>query len=164
MTDRPSSAGPARRLGAALYDTLLVVAIWMLAYLPVVMLRGGELADSRDPLHLAFRAALAFAFFAWAWTRSGQTLGMQAWRLKVTRRDGAALTLADSARRFAVALIYLAPYAVAVALGAVEHWDRRLVYTLLLGPFLLGILWSKWDRDGLAPHDRLSATQVVRVT
>jgi uncharacterized RDD family membrane protein YckC len=156
-------AGPGRRLAAALYDSLIVIAIWMLAYLPVVAMLGGHLQDSRDPRHLAFRALLAFAFFAWSWTRGGQTLGMQAWRLRLERMDGGTPDLGAAARRFGVALIYLLPFTVFIALGADASAPKSLGYGLLLGPFLLGIIWSRLDAQGLAPHDRLSGTRVIRV-
>jgi len=77
-----NSTAPAsliRRLAAFLYDSLLLIALFML-----LRLNNGEAIE-----HLAYKFALlpiAWFFFAWFWSKSGQTLGMQAWRIKMTRR------------------------------------------------------------------------------
>jgi uncharacterized RDD family membrane protein YckC len=155
----PQSAGVRRRLAAAFYDALTVVALWMVAYVPVVIVFGAHVEDSRNPLHQLFRAALCFAFFAWFWVRGGQTLGMKAWRLRVVRGDGGPLAFDDAVRRFGAALLYLAPFAIGtLALEWTRWWRWELALAVL--PFVAGVAWSRVDRERLAPHDRLSATRV----
>ena len=71
-----------RRLAAFLYDSLLLIALFMLLTAIAVRLNDGEAIE-----HLAYKFALlpiAWFFFAWFWSKSGQTLGMQAWRIKMT--------------------------------------------------------------------------------
>jgi len=84
-----NSTAPAsliRRLAAFLYDSLLLIALFMLLTAVAVRLNNGEAIE-----HLAYKFALlpiAWFFFAWFWSKSGQTLGMQAWRIKMTNNEG----------------------------------------------------------------------------
>ena len=91
-----------RRIAAMLYDSLLVIAIWIIVGFIVLSAFGINEARTVDgelvvlaPLYknTLFAAMLlsAFLFFGWFWTHSGQTLGMQAWRIKVQNHDGSAL-------------------------------------------------------------------------
>ena len=100
------SAEPAslwRRLGAVLYDGLLVLAVLMLVTIPFVAIRGGEPVAAGD--NFGYRLSLfvvMYAFFAGYWTRSGQTLGMQSWGLRVEGPDGQPPDLRSASIRFAV--------------------------------------------------------------
>jgi uncharacterized RDD family membrane protein YckC len=124
-----------RRLGALLYDGLLLAAIWMTLTLALVVVRGAPI-PAGTLSHQLLLAASSAAFFIGFWTRGGQTLGMRAWRLRVERQSGQPLDLATAALRFAVGLTS------AAMLGA-------------------GLLWLWIDRDRLTWHDRAAGTRVV---
>jgi uncharacterized RDD family membrane protein YckC len=130
-----------RRLGAMLYDSLLLLAVLMLGTAAMLFLTGGEAirSDTHPMLEWAYRVllvVLTLGFFGLFWTRGGQTLGMAAWRIKVERDDGARLTWRDSAVRLACAVLSWLPAG-------------------------LGFLWMLFDRDRKTWHDRLSHTRVV---
>ena len=152
---RPAIIG--RRLGAALYDALIVAALWMLIYYPLIAwgVIGGTLDDNRDPRHWLLRGAIAFLYFAWCWTRGGRTLGLLSWKLELVRDDGAAIGLRDAAARFAVASLYLLPWALLEAVYALDA-PASAYYLLLFGPFLLGTPW--------ALHERVLRTRVVALS
>jgi len=103
-----------------------------------LLVTGGKAVPAGEPLFRAYLLLVAYLYFALAWVRTGQTLGLKAWRLRVERRDGARLTWGDTLRRF-------------------------LAGGLALLPLGLGLLWVLVDRERLAWHDRLSATRVVRL-
>jgi uncharacterized RDD family membrane protein YckC len=97
-----------------LYDSLLVFAIWILVGFAVLSSFGLEQARTlegemvvMDALvkNTLFTAMLlsAFLFFGFFWTHSGQTLGMQAWRIRVLRNDGGSISWKQAAIRFACA-------------------------------------------------------------
>lgn len=137
----PDRATLPRRLGALLYDGMLLLAVLMVATALFLPLTGGKAIDPQaDPLlELLYRLTLVLlvvGFNGLFWTRRGQTLGMQSWRLRVEREDGRLLTWADTLRRLAWAVLSLA------ALG-------------------LGYLWIAFDPERRAWHDRLSGTRVV---
>ena len=115
MTQTPApSAAPAplwRRLAAMFYDSFLVFAIWIVVGFVVLYALGvnnayetsGELAElTPGQSNILFAAMLvsAYLFFGFFWTHSGQTLGMQAWRIKVQNRDGSAISWLQSLLRF----------------------------------------------------------------
>ncbi|MDZ7851386.1 MAG: RDD family protein [Halomonas sp.] len=138
-------AGLGRRLGAMLYDGLLVLAIWIVlasAHLAVVRL---VLDVPADQVGTGFAQVIslrllmgfsAFAFFAFFWTRGGMTLGMQAWRLRVQTRDGCSITGLQALQRFLVAGISLAVFG-------------------------LGYLWLLVDAEKRSWPDIASGTRVV---
>jgi uncharacterized RDD family membrane protein YckC len=119
MNDLTENFDPApfwRRLAAIVYDSVLILAIWMVVAFIVLSLFGidnartvdGE-AVALDPLYknILFAAMIlsAYTFFGWFWTHSGQTLGMQAWRIRVVNSDGESISAAQSANRFGLALV-----------------------------------------------------------
>ncbi|WP_284450395.1 RDD family protein [Spongiibacter tropicus] len=138
-------AGLWRRLAALLYDGFLVTAIWfLLGYLmQLVFGTGNELVDGQvqtnalqSNLLFALMLASASGFYIWFWTRSGQTLGMIAWRLRAQSVDNHLLSP-----------------------------QQGLVRWLLAWPsfacFGLGFLWLYLDPNGDALHDRWSGSKVV---
>ena len=100
-----------RRLAAMLYDSLLVLAIWIIVAFVVLSAFGINEASTIDgnvvvlaPLYknTLFAAMLisSYLFFGWFWTHSGQTLGMQAWRIKVQNSDGTAISWMQTLQRY----------------------------------------------------------------
>ena len=90
-----------RRLAAFLYDSLLLIALFMLLTAVAIRLNDGEAIE-----HLAYKFALlpiAWFFFAWFWSKSGQTLGMQAWRIKMTNNEGGLVAFPKALARAVVA-------------------------------------------------------------
>nr|WP_299243365.1 RDD family protein [uncultured Halomonas sp.] len=106
-------AGLPRRLGALIYDTLILLAVWMLVGFVAVALNGGEASES--PLFHSVLLVVTFVFFAFFWMRGGMTLGMQAWRLRVQSIEGSALSLPQCLVRFIAAMFSL-------ALGGLGYW------------------------------------------
>ena len=128
-----------RRLSAALYDSLLLLAILFFATALLLPLNAGQ-AFSPDqwgyPLYLL---AISFGFYGWFWTHGGQTLGLRAWKLQLVCWDGSALSWQRASVRF---------------VGMLLAW----------GCFGLGIVWSCWDKNGYCWHDYLSKTHTIRLS
>jgi uncharacterized RDD family membrane protein YckC len=129
-------AGVFRRLAAACYDGLLVVAVWMLATLAIVALRGGQAVPVGQLGYQLLLLGATALYFIFSWLRGGQTVGMRAWRLRVERESGEPLDLRTGIVRFAGGLV-----------------------SILTGG--LGLLWLWIDRDELTWHDRLAGTRVL---
>jgi uncharacterized RDD family membrane protein YckC len=144
MTDSPASppsAGVLRRLGAMFYDLLLVIALMMVVTAVLLPLTGGEAITNErfGAWEYAYRLlllAVVVAFFGVFWTRRGQTLGMQAWRLRIQREDGSLLRWPDVLKRLGAATVSL-------CLAGLGYW------------------WIWIDRDRLAWPDRWTRTRVV---
>jgi uncharacterized RDD family membrane protein YckC len=129
-----------RRIAAMLYDTLLVFAcLVMLAIISTAYLGGKSVYEGGDvyfAIYNAIRFSIIFFFFVLYWSRSGRTLGMQSWRLQLETADGGHPTIGRATLRFFASLLSWLPAG-------------------------LGFLWSLWDKDKLAWHDRLSGTRIV---
>jgi len=125
-----------RRLGAVTYDSLLLVAVLFLAGMPLPLIP--ETVRFQPWARYAifgYMLLVSFLFFGWFWTHGGQTLGMRAWRFRVVTIDGGPLSWGLAWRRFAWAL---------------ASW-------LTAGA---GFLWTLFDPQWRAWHDRLSATRL----
>ena len=164
------SAVPAplwRRLAAACYDALLLLAVWLVALLASLFVRqslGLARSDHANAL-LLFLSGLVF--FGWSWTHGGQTLGMRAWRLCLRREDSGAVRWPVAAVRYTLMLLSwlivlallvlpLLPPAVAAKVPhqtAVLEACAGLALALALLPLL--------DRRRRALYDRLTSTEVV---
>jgi uncharacterized RDD family membrane protein YckC len=135
-----TSAGFGRRLASLVYDGLLLAAMLMVYALVVVLVHGGAVTEDSGRLRWwAFRTGalvIIGAYYLLNWTRSGQTLGMRAWRLRAVTDTGKPLKLGRAVARFLCALVAWAPAG-------------------------LGVLWLYIDPEHLALHDRLSRTRLV---
>jgi len=136
MAEIVTPAPLSRRLIAALYDGLLLIALWFLAAAIDAGVRQAAHLPYDVRLFRAYLFLVGLAFFGWFWTHGGQTLGMRAWRLRVRRIDGSPLHWPAACTRYAMA------------------WLAWL-------PFGLGVLWCAVDPQRRAWHDRLSGTEVI---
>lgn len=96
----PVNAGLLRRLAAATYDTLLVIALFVIPTLGVMALRGGKPVPPGSGLLQILLIITAGLFFIGFWVYGGQTLGMRAWRLRIEDHAGNALTIRHGLVRF----------------------------------------------------------------
>lgn len=142
-------AGLLRRLAALLYDMFLVAAIWLCAGYIILFVFGlfadntSELVDGTvvthpvlSALQLLMMVSTAMWFYIWFWRRTGQTLGMIAWRIRALRLDNQPITLRQGLIRFVLA------------------WPA-------FWGFGLGYLWMYVDSNHDAIHEKLSATKTV---
>lgn len=131
------NAGLLRRIGAMLYDALLVAALLFLATIPFIAARGGEPVERGDNLIYQLTLLIVvFAFYVGFWSGPGRTLGMQSWRLQLQNDEGKVPSVAQASLRLLASLL---------------SWL----------PFGLGFLWQIWDREKLTWHDRISHTRIV---
>ncbi|MFZ6724609.1 RDD family protein [Undibacterium sp. MH2W] len=100
------------------------------------------------------------AYFVFCWSRSGQTLAMQTWRLRVTDQDGTRLPVIKAIVRYVLAWMWFVP---AMALSyefELKEWSMMVV--LAIGMFAWA-LTSRLDKNGQFLHDKLAKTCVIHV-
>ena len=129
------NASLVKRLMAMMYDSLLVLAVWMLVGYIAIAFNDGQAVEG--PWFNSILFVVTYGFFALFWVRSGQTLGMIAWCLRVEDNDGYALTLKQALLRYLAAFI---------ALGSG-----------------IGYLWMLFSKNKLAWHDSWSNTRIVQL-
>lgn len=151
--ESPEELTPApliRRLAAALYDGLICIAITMVTtgvYMAVSAAAVGPEqykamnesgATVNDPLLSSILFITLYLFFAYFWTRNGQTLGMQVWHLRIQNRNGSSISWLQALLRFMMGWI---------------SW-------LACG---LGFFWALFNKEKLTWHDKFSESVVVRI-
>lgn len=135
----PRTPSLLRRLACLVYESLLVLAMLLVATLAFVLLVPDPRATALGRALLqAWLLLVVGGYFVLFWSKGGQTLAMKAWRIRVVTRDGAPLSPLLALRRFAWALPGV------LAFGA-------------------GLLWALADRDRQFLHDRLAGTRLVQV-
>src|SRR6187399_989572 len=93
------------------YETLLLGALLWLAGLIFVVLEAQ--AGTRH-LRLVFQlylALIAGVYFVYQWSRSGQTLAMKTWRVRLVTRQGISFFMEEDCVRYLIALAGLLLFA-----------------------------------------------------
>ena len=154
-----------KRALAIIYDGLISIAVLLVATWGYTMVAGWitgwdrdeQMAEagqlSGDPGLTFTLFLILYLFFAYFWTRIGQTLGMQVWRIRIENIDGTSVSWSKALRRYvtAAAVIFLTLLG-SYYLGAA---------TLFLGiPAIVALFYPI---NGLSITDRLSDSVVVSI-
>lgn len=126
------------RIAAMIYEALLVTAVVFVTALPFLYLVGNAETGWRHYVFQLYLLGILFAYFSAFWLRSGQTLAMKTWRIRLVNRNGGPITFKQAVLRFFLALFGL----------------------LLAGA---GFWWALFDRDRQFLHDRIAGTRLIRV-
>ncbi len=124
-----------KRLGALVYDTIIVFLLLLLVTIFAVALFPTHTLHT----NFLFRFTLIFVWFLLitiCWLSQAQTLGMRTWNLKIETLDGQPIHFKHCFIRFIFAMPSL----------------------LFFG---VGLFWLLFDKDQLALHDRFSKTRII---
>ncbi|WP_040557465.1 RDD family protein [Reinekea blandensis] len=127
-----------RAVGAVIYDGLIMLGLLMIAgalALPVNRLLTGDASDGSHPLFQIYLLLVLSGYYLYFWKRSGQTVGMKAWRLKLVAQSDEPMTI----RQLLIRQVTAIP-----------------AYLLIVGVF-----WQYWDKDELNWQDRASGTRLI---
>ncbi len=115
------------RLGAYVVDAIILLVVQILLNL--------ALGNAAGPL--GFLAGIAYFVYFWSDMGGGQTIGMRMFQLKVTRTDGASLSMVNAVVRY-----------VGFIVAAI--------------PLCIGLIWVAFDAEKQGWHDKIAGTYVVR--
>ena len=160
----PPATGLKRGL-ANTYDALISIAVLLIATWIYTIIAGqltgwekyeqmAEAGQIKGGPGLTFTLFLVlYLFFGYFWTRVGQTLGMQGWRVRIQNLDGVSVSWSQALRRYvtAAAAVFLALLA-GYYLGAVSLLFSIPAIVTLFVPI-----------NGLSLTDRMSDSVVVEV-
>lgn len=135
MTLSPYPAGLIRRLAGAVYDSFVLVGIWIVSVLILMPFTQGQAIAGGSLWFQAYLLFVPYLLFGWSWVHGGQTLGMKAWRMQVRTDDGNAIGWRRAGLRY---------------VGAWLAWLS-----------VVGILWMLFDVRRRGWQDLLSGTEVV---
>jgi uncharacterized RDD family membrane protein YckC len=125
-----------KQFAAMVYDGLLIFAVLFFATACALLFSHGEAIESNVWFSLYLLFTL-YTYYAWFWQKSGQTLGMKVWKIRVVSDSGGNPGWAVCYLRLACALLSL------LCLGLGYWWRLFTPYT--------------W-------HDRLSHTRVINLS
>ncbi|QNM96330.1 RDD family protein [Chitinimonas koreensis] len=161
MTLEHPLAPRGRRLLTLCYESLLLLAISLAGGMLFQLAWPGNGSDAvRRYVEFAYWMTLLFGYFAWCWRRSGQTLAMKTWRLRLVAEGGGAPGWRAMTIRFALALVFYGPL-VPVWLWVRHNPDMKWLQWATYAWFALPWLWTWLDRERQLLHDRLAGTRVV---
>lgn len=134
----PTPAPLLARIAAMIYESLLVTAVVFGASFIIIPVVGEMHAGWQRHLFQFYITGVLFAYFSAFWLRSGQTLAMKTWRIRLVDQHDGRISFKQAVLRFFLALLGL----------------------LLAGA---GFWWALVDRDHQFLHDRIAGTRLVRV-
>jgi len=135
MNDLKKPPGIIKRLAVIIYDLLLLIAVLFLATLILLPFQESHLFQPDSWQYSVYLLFVSFLFYAWFWTKSGQTLGLVAWKLRLADESGHNISWQQALVRFTTAIL---------------SW----------GIFGLGILWVLFNKDRLTWHDIASKSRL----
>ena len=163
MNDSTSIPAPLfRRLGAMVYDTLLLFAVLVVASALTLPFRSGKGATQFEWGMMIYIFTVIFLFFAWFWTHGGQTLGMRAWRIKLVHIGHPAVGWSTALYRYLLSL----PVWLFLFYSLHSHNDRFGSVTLLTQIpgwilYSIGLFWLVIDNVPGNWREKLTKTRIV---
>ena len=135
----------ARCLLAIIYDSMLLIPVLMATSF-ITLFLGSMIGGLKSEENLAMQTPVfirqlvivltIFFFFSWFWIKNGQTLGMQAWRIKLISTNGKNIYLKQAGIRLLAAVVSA-------------------------GCFGLGYLWILLEAKNRSWHDIISKTRLI---
>ncbi len=158
MTVEVGPPALARRLACFVYEGVLLFGVVMGAGLVY-----GIATDQRHALVGAtglriFLFLVLGAYFVHFWSRSGQTLAMQTWHVRVVGPDGRPPSRLRATARYLLAWLWFAPALLALGLTGLEGgWAH---FTVLMSGVLAYAALSRLHPQRQYLHDLLCSTRL----
>jgi len=135
------SAGFFRRILALVYDSLVIAGILLSFTLLLVILNGGYAVPGSfvSIVQLLVCACVGPFFYSYFWlVNNGQTIGMQAWKIRLVSLNNSKL-------------------------NAKQTYLRCLVSTISFVCFGIGYFWILFNKNNLSWSDVATNTRIVKV-
>ncbi|AVR97800.1 RDD family protein [Pseudoduganella armeniaca] len=149
-----------RRLVSMVYELLLGFAVLFLPFLVFEMLVKASHAPAVEHMRQALAFLVLGAYFIHQWTRKGQTLAMQTWRIRLQMPDGAMVPPRVATLRYLLCWLWVLPAAAVCLAFDLHRWQA-------IGALAIGIVaWSLTallDRERQFLHDRIAGTRLVQL-
>jgi uncharacterized RDD family membrane protein YckC len=125
------------RLVSLVYEGILLFAVlFVSSYLFLSLAREAQSGLPRVIFQI-YLLSVSGAYFVFCWARTGQTLPMKTWRMRIITEEGGPLSARRAFKRYLLA-----------------------IPGILSG---ISLLWAPFDRERQFLHDRLAGTRIVRV-
>jgi uncharacterized RDD family membrane protein YckC len=151
--------GIARRLACFVYEGVLLFGVVMIAgYLFSSLTQQRHALEGRHGLQ-AFLFIVLGIYFGWFWSRSGQTVAMKAWHIRVVDAEGRPLSQGRAVLRYLLAWLWFAPALTALWIFGL-HGGAAVAGVLVAG--VLGYaLAARLHPQRQFLHDLLCGTRLI---
>lgn len=155
-----------RRVSCALYEQLVLLGVIALTFL-IPNLALGILCDTSLPSWLTFLYLYLVLgmHFVWYWTKSGQTLAMQTWRVRIIGPRGFTLTRKQAIWRYVFGSLWILPCIFLQWLFQLQKWQIiEMLFAVALFLWPLSIYLDRANalvRQSLP--DRFAGTRMVEL-
>ena len=158
-----------RRIALNLYEMLVLFGVLAFTFLIPHLTLGVLFEVTAPSAILMAHVYLVLAFyFMWYWTKTGQTLAMQTWRIQLINENGSIMKRSQALMRFAIGSLWLIPAALLLFInikmnpGASMGGSVSIIFfsiTLFLWP--LSALLDRKGRQSIP--DRWSGTRLAQL-
>ncbi len=159
LSQNPVTPGLARRMAAFIYEGVLLFGVTMIAGFVYSSLTQQRHALEGKAGLQAFMFVVLGIYFAWFWSRGGQTVAMQAWNIRLVMADGRPVTQARALVRYLLAWLWFMP-ALATAFWADLHGPGPITTLLLVGVLTYAAL-TRLRPDRQFWHDAVCGTRLI---
>lgn len=121
-----------KRLLACVYEFLILVAIWMLFTWIYVSLFGDATHGAKRLWLQLLLWLITGLYFVMCWVKTGQTLAMQAWKMKIVSQDGRLLNWRQAVLRYVLASVLMLMFGLSLLYMLVNR-QRLFLHDRLLG-------------------------------
>lgn len=121
-----------KRFMACVYELLILIAIWMLLTWLFVSVFGDATSDVKRLWLQLILWIVTGVYFVMCWVKTGQTLAMQAWKMKIVAGDGALLSVRQAIIRYVIASILTLTFGLSILYMLVNR-QRLFLHDWLLG-------------------------------
>jgi len=149
-----------RRLVSMTYEILLAFAALFLPFLVFEFVTKASHTQTVEHMRQALAFLVLGAYFIHQWTRKGQTLAMQTWRIKVVQPGHNHLPIRTAALRYLLAWMWVLP-GIVVAYAA-DLSNKHKLYAMFAS-ILLWSLTAFLDKERQFLHDRIAGTRLVQL-
>lgn len=151
--------GLARRFAAFLYEgVLLFGVVFFSGLLYSILTRQQHALQGRTGMGVVLFLVIGL-YFVWFWTRSGQTLAMKTWHLRVVDAAGQPLGLLRAIARYLLSWLWFLPALASVRLIGL-HSGGAIVGSLVAG-VLAYLLIARLHPQRQFLHDALCGSRVI---
>ena len=151
--------GIRRRLACFIYEGVLLFGVWMAVGLVYgVLTRQTHALSGRHGLQAVMFVVLGL-YFVYFWSRSGQTLAMQTWHIRVVTRSGERVSALRAACRYLLAWLWFLPALAGWWLSGLQVGGATFV-ALTAGVLTYAAL-ARLHPDRQFWHDAVCGTRLV---
>jgi uncharacterized RDD family membrane protein YckC len=151
--------GVRRRLACFVYEGVLLFGVWMAVGLVYgIATRQTHALSGRHGLQAVMFLALG-VYFVYFWSRSGQTLAMQTWQIRLVTRRGEPVSAARATARYLLSWLWFMPALLGWWLSGLQVGGATFI-ALTVGVLTYAAL-ARLHPDRQFWHDAVCGTRLV---